>query len=123
MGEKNHEQICKIFDFVGKAIILQPLNPATGCVLHDLRRFFTMKKQIVICMGSSCFSRGNDRNLEIIESFLAEHQMQDQVDLRGSRCEERCDRGPILKIDEKIFTHANQADILKILRDNLFTEE
>lgn len=82
-----------------------------------------MKKQIVICMGSSCFSRGNDRTLEIIESFIAEHHMEDQVDLRGSRCEGRCDRGPIFKIDDKIFSHANQADILEILKEHLIKEE
>ncbi|MGE4546056.1 MAG: (2Fe-2S) ferredoxin domain-containing protein [Pedobacter sp.] len=80
-----------------------------------------MKKQIVICMGSSCFSRGNDRNLEIIEEFIAKHKMEELVDLRGSRCEGKCDHGPILKIDDQVFSHTNKADILKILQENLFT--
>lgn len=82
-----------------------------------------MKKQIVICMGSSCFSRGNDRNLEIIEKFIAQHQLDVEVDLRGSRCEGRCDQGPVFKIDDKIFSHANQGDILDILKENLFGNE
>ena len=30
--------------------------------------------EIVICMGSSCFARGNEENLRIIESFIAENQ-------------------------------------------------
>ena len=28
-----------------------------------------MKHDIVICMGSSCFARGNKRNLKIIEEY------------------------------------------------------
>jgi len=82
-----------------------------------------MKKQITICMGSSCFSRGNDRNLEIIEDFIAEHNMENLVDLRGSRCERSCDRGPIIKIDNKVFSHTDRNDILQILRENLFSGE
>ncbi len=82
-----------------------------------------MKKQIVICMGSSCFSRGNDRNLEIIEAFIAEHKMEHQIDLRGARCEDSCDRGPILKIDDKVFFHANKADLIKILEEQLLGDD
>jgi NADH:ubiquinone oxidoreductase subunit E len=78
-----------------------------------------MKKKIVICMGSSCFSRGNDQHLEIIEQYLTEQNLHDRVDLRGSRCEGRCDHGPILKIDDKVFAHMNRDDIVKILRENL----
>ena len=28
-----------------------------------------MKPKIVICMGSSCFSRGNEENLKVVEDF------------------------------------------------------
>lgn len=78
-----------------------------------------MKKQIVICMGSSCFSRGNDQHLQIIEAFIEEHKMENRVDLRGSRCEGKCDHGPILKIDDQVFSHTDKADILKILNEHL----
>ena len=30
------------------------------------------KPKIVICMGSSCFARGNEKTVEACESFLAE---------------------------------------------------
>lgn len=78
-----------------------------------------MKKKIVICMGSSCFSRGNDRFLDIIESFIAEHAIEDQVDLLGSRCESRCAEGPVIKIDDKLLFQATKVDIIKFLEENL----
>jgi NADH:ubiquinone oxidoreductase subunit E len=102
-------------------LIPLPWSSLEGPLIPGLRRTKFMKKQIVICMGSSCFSRGNDRNLEIIEEFIAEHKMENRIDLRGSRCEGKCDHGPILKIDDKVFSHTNKADILEILKDNLFT--
>ena len=34
-----------------------------------------MKHTITICMGSSCFARGNKRNLKIIEEYLARYKI------------------------------------------------
>lgn len=81
-----------------------------------------MKKKIVICMGSSCFSRGNDKFLETIESFIAEHAIEDQVDLLGSRCEGRCAEGPVIKIDGKLLFQATKVDIIKCLEENLLEQ-
>jgi NADH:ubiquinone oxidoreductase subunit E len=78
-----------------------------------------MKKKIVICMGSSCFSRGNDRLLETIESFIAEHGIENQVDLLGSRCENHCAQGPVIKIDDEVLFNATKSDIVKFLEENL----
>ena len=38
-----------------------------------------MKKEIVICLGSSCFSRGNKDVLEVVKRFLKEHQLTAEV--------------------------------------------
>ena len=35
------------------------------------------KPNIVICMGSSCFARGNEKTVEACESFLAERGLKD----------------------------------------------
>ena len=35
-----------------------------------------MKRKIVICMGSSCFARGNEENLRVIEDFLKSNNLQ-----------------------------------------------
>ena len=42
-----------------------------------------MKRKIVICMGSSCFARGNEENLRVIEDFLKSNNLQTDVLLSG----------------------------------------
>ena len=39
------------------------------------------KPKIVICMGSSCFARGNEKTVEVCESFLAARGLKDEVDV------------------------------------------
>lgn len=78
-----------------------------------------MKKQIIICMGSSCFSRGNDRNLETIEEFINQHNLTEEVDLRGSRCEGRCSHGPNIRIEHQVISHMDKGDLLEVLEDQL----
>ena len=42
-----------------------------------------MKHTITICMGSSCFARGNKRNLKIIEEYLARYKIDCALNGRG----------------------------------------
>ncbi len=53
--------------------------------------------KMTICMGSSCFARGNRENLESIERFLEEHGLLMEVELAGSRCENLCAEGPVIE--------------------------
>ena len=61
-------------------------------------------KTITVCMGSSCFSRGNSTNAEIIQRFLAEKKLTDKVAVKGCLCEGDCKNGPNIRIDGKLFT-------------------
>lgn len=56
-------------------------------------------KSVTICMGSSCFSRGNSRNLEAIRKWLAETGHEAEVGLKGCRCGNQCGEGPNIWID------------------------
>ena len=64
------------------------------------------KPKIVICIGSSCFSRGNTKNVEIAEKYLEENGYKDEVDvdLSGSLCQGHCAEGPIVVINTKVDT-------------------
>ena len=55
---------------------------------------------VTICMGSSCFSRGNSKNLEAVRAWLAEHGHEADVTLKGCRCGGKCGEGPNIWIDE-----------------------
>lgn len=60
-----------------------------------------MAKKITVelCMGSSCFARGNSGVLQAIESYLTENDLLDSVDLVGHLCLGKCNQGPNMRID------------------------
>jgi NADH:ubiquinone oxidoreductase subunit E len=58
---------------------------------------------IVICMGSSCFSRGNNRNIEVIQQFLKAHPLPAGMELSGRLCEGHCKDGPNVTINGKRY--------------------
>ena len=59
--------------------------------------------KIAICMGSSCFSRGNSRNIEVIQSYLAGSPQPLDVELTGHLCEGACKDGPNVTINGKMY--------------------
>lgn len=81
-----------------------------------------MEKTIVICMGSSCFSRGNRENVELIKTYIREHGLQSEVTLSGSLCEENCGEGPVVTINGKRFTRVEKSLLLEILNRELKSE-
>lgn len=72
--------------------------------------------KIVICMGSSCFARGNRSHLALIEAFLAERGLDAAVSVEGSHCEQQCAEGPNLRIDDARYHHLDAGTLLDILQ-------
>lgn len=72
---------------------------------------------IKICMGSSCFSRGNQTNAEIIESFLQKKTLAAKITFVGSRCEERCEKGPVIWIGDTCHEQVDQNLLVDLLSD------
>lgn len=74
--------------------------------------------QIVICMGSSCFARGNRTNLGRIEQFLNDHGLRAQISLKGSRCENLCTEGPNIIINGQIYNRVDPGTLVDLLRQH-----
>ena len=77
------------------------------------------KKEITICLGSSCFARGNKATLKVINNYLKENKLEDKVFFHGSRCFGKCENGPILKIDDKFYEQVDEIKVVNILDENL----
>lgn len=71
--------------------------------------------EITICMGSSCFSRGNKKTLQIIQDYLKETGRIDQVTFKGSHCFGNCENGPVLKLNQTQFSQVTEINIITIL--------
>mgnify|MGYP002350872991 CR=1 FL=1 len=74
---------------------------------------------ITICMGSSCFSRGNNRNIEVIQSFLSSRHLPGSAELAGHLCEGRCKSGPNVSINGKEFHEVDPIVIIRLLNHYL----
>ncbi|MCE1197231.1 (2Fe-2S) ferredoxin domain-containing protein [bacterium] len=72
-------------------------------------------KPITVCMGSSCYARGNANNVELIQTWLRIHGMGDSVELGGTLCEGRCCEGPVVRIGQTVYTKVAPASVGDIL--------
>ncbi|HEX2959871.1 MAG TPA: (2Fe-2S) ferredoxin domain-containing protein [Chitinispirillaceae bacterium] len=75
------------------------------------------ERVITICMGSSCFSRGNGKNYEIIRDFLKEKSIEADVLVKGCRCGGKCMHGPNIWIDDKLYSDIDQGSLIDILKN------
>lgn len=63
-------------------------------------------------MGSSCFARGNAKNLRLIEDFIATNNLAACITLTGSRCEKECTEGPVVRINDTTFYNTDTGVLL-----------
>lgn len=74
-----------------------------------------LKKEIKICLGSSCFSRGNKLTLQVIQKYLKDHQLEGDVILKGMHCFSNCSTGPVMKIGNTVYEQLSSDTVLEIL--------
>lgn len=78
--------------------------------------------KIELCMGSSCFVRGNNEILPLITSLLKEYGITDEVELVGHLCQERCASGPSVTIDGSVYDGLTPEAIGDLLSEQLRRE-
>jgi|BioPla2DNA2_1021312.scaffolds.fasta_scaffold74078_2 NADH:ubiquinone oxidoreductase subunit E len=91
------------------------------CRRRSLESEKMKKLKIIICMGSSCFARGNEDNLRLIEDYIREHQLDDRVELSGRCCAKQCAEGPNVSIDGVVYNGVNEERLMKLLNEKLPT--
>lgn len=77
---------------------------------------------ITICLGSSCFARGNAENLELLKRYAKNESNKLRIHLTGSLCQEHCKLGPNLTIDGSSY-HALTAPALRALLQQMGKQE
>ena len=96
-------------------------------ILQRVNKDKTMEKEkentktitIKVCMGSSCFARGNAANLDYIEKFVKDHGLDAKIDVVGSRCENNCAVGPNVIINGENCESASPVRLEAILKKYL----
>lgn len=75
--------------------------------------------EMQICLGSSCFSRGNKDVVMYIRDYLKKNHLEDKVIFKGARCMGHCSNGPNLRINEDIIEGVSLSRIESILENGL----
>lgn len=73
------------------------------------------KHNIKVCMGSSCFARGNMENLQYIENYINKNNLEAEIELVGALCSEKCSSGPNIFIDDVLYNEMNPEKLEEIL--------
>lgn len=74
---------------------------------------------ITLCMGSSCFSRSNNINADIIDRFIHDRNLTTQVMVQGSLCTGHCKSGPVIIIDGELHNQVEPGMLLDLLEHKL----
>ncbi len=75
--------------------------------------------KIELCMGSSCFARGNSGILTAIENYIEENGLEDKVELEGHLCLGRCNNGPHIAINGKEYSALDAENVVDLIRKEL----
>jgi NADH:ubiquinone oxidoreductase subunit E len=76
-----------------------------------------MTHEIKVCMGSACFAKGNQENLEYIKEFIEENGLDAKIKIIGSLCENKCSVGPRVIINDKEYHQVNRYQLEELLKE------
>ena len=76
-----------------------------------------MTHEIKICMGSACFAKGNQENLEFIKEYIEINNLDSKITIIGSLCENKCNIGPRIYIDDKEYVQVTKGELIKLLEE------
>jgi NADH:ubiquinone oxidoreductase subunit E len=75
--------------------------------------------KLTICMGSSCFARGNRLVLDAVQELSISKGLETRLELMGSRCEGQCRVGPNVRVDGELHQGVDAKKVLELLRQKL----
>ena len=71
--------------------------------------------KVKLCMGSSCFARGNGDILAFLEEYISSNNLDVQVSLSGCHCQNCCSEGPNVFINDEKYMNVSKEKIVELL--------
>jgi NADH-quinone oxidoreductase subunit G len=84
--------------------------------------------EVCVCVGTNCFNRGSQDLLKKLMKYVTENRLEDivgfeghdeMVDVKATFCFERCTRGPVVKVNDKIVEHAGFTKVREVLDEEI----
>ena len=82
------------------------------------------KIDVSVCVGTNCFVRGSQTILKNLMKYVSENRLEDivgfegqkeMVDVKATFCFEKCTKGPVVKINNKVIEKATYEKALDVL--------
>ena len=75
---------------------------------------------VQVCVGSSCHLKGSEAIVEMLESAIAEHHIEDDVVLTGSFCIGKCNRvGVTVQINDDVHVGVTTENFREFFKNNI----
>ena len=71
--------------------------------------------EIVVCLGSSCFARGNSENLDLLKKHVNGQGGRANVRLTGCLCQDQCKQSPNLTVGGESYHGVTPAMVGELL--------
>jgi NADH:ubiquinone oxidoreductase subunit E len=65
-------------------------------------------------MGSACFSRGSKKIVDAVNAYF-DNNLPENVFLHGSLCTGNCEKGPVIIVDDEVYTELNDEKVFDVL--------
>ena len=75
---------------------------------------------VQICVGSSCFLKGSQEIIEMLQNAIAEHHIEDEVVLNGSFCIGQCNRvGVTIQVNDDIHVGITRENFKEFFKTHI----
>jgi NADH:ubiquinone oxidoreductase subunit E len=72
--------------------------------MHPFYARMLLKSKIVLCLGSSCFARGNKDIIPVIHKYISRNNLGDKVEFRADHCTGNCCEGPNIYVGPHLIS-------------------
>ena len=75
---------------------------------------------VQVCVGSSCHLKGSQDIVELLESAVAEHHIEDDVVLSGSFCIGKCNRvGVTVQVNDDVHVGVTRENFREFFKNHI----
>ena len=75
---------------------------------------------VQVCVGSSCHLKGSAAIVELLESAIEEHHIEDDVVLTGSLCIGKCNRvGVTVQVNDDVHVGITTENFREFFKSNI----
>ncbi len=77
------------------------------------------RSTIRVCQGTGCLSAGSDKVCDSLNNKIGEHELEDQYAVDISGCHGFCSQGPLVTVEDLLYTGVEEKDVEWIVSRHL----